>query len=272
LPHLWPTGSSWVSPSITARYFSSCPSDSTSRWTPCPPEYHKRWLQVRFGCIQLSPSCPFKRLHTFHFLRPARFYPRFRIWRSSFERQRDLNPPEQRAAQRALFRCTTPRCRAYGSYGSSLSPIGLPRFRRKRQRGLSVLAHGVSMHAWASTTPPGDDALAFIAHRHVAFRTGQDRRPPDCLFRSSMSLPAYAPVNASSAPSRTPSHDSDSRWLAIPFLATLSFATPRRFIPTLSARVSPPWLTGISSLTDPAVQVSRSGFLKASSPHLPRCV
>lgn len=24
--------------SITARYFSSCPSDSTSRWTPCPPE------------------------------------------------------------------------------------------------------------------------------------------------------------------------------------------------------------------------------------------
>lgn len=26
-----------VAPSITARYFSSCPSDSTSRWTPFPP-------------------------------------------------------------------------------------------------------------------------------------------------------------------------------------------------------------------------------------------
>jgi len=26
-----------ISPSIAARYFSSCPSDSTSRWTPCPP-------------------------------------------------------------------------------------------------------------------------------------------------------------------------------------------------------------------------------------------
>jgi len=39
LPHLWPTGSSsGLPPSITARYFSSCPSDSTSRWTPCPPE------------------------------------------------------------------------------------------------------------------------------------------------------------------------------------------------------------------------------------------
>src|ERR1700693_1421076 len=33
-------------------------------------------------------------------LRPARHYPRFRIWRPSSGRQRDLNPPEQRAAQR----------------------------------------------------------------------------------------------------------------------------------------------------------------------------
>ena len=128
LAHLWPTGSSWVSPSITARYFSSCPSDPTSRWTPCPPKYGKQWLQVRLGCIQLSPSCPFRRLHTFRFLRPARFYARFWIWRPSFERQKDFNLPEQRAAQRALFRCTTPRCRAYGSYSLSLSPIGLQLF------------------------------------------------------------------------------------------------------------------------------------------------
>ena len=77
MPHLWPTGSSWVSPSITARYFSSCPSDPTSRWTPCPPKYNKQWLQVRLGYIQLSPSCPFRRLHTFCFLRPARYYPAF---------------------------------------------------------------------------------------------------------------------------------------------------------------------------------------------------
>src|ERR1017187_4805518 len=27
-----------VAPSITARYFSSCPSDPTSRWTPCHPD------------------------------------------------------------------------------------------------------------------------------------------------------------------------------------------------------------------------------------------
>jgi hypothetical protein len=59
-------------PSITARYFSAGPSDSTSRWTPCPPKYSKRWLQVGLGCIQLSPSCPSRHLHTFRFLRPAR--------------------------------------------------------------------------------------------------------------------------------------------------------------------------------------------------------
>jgi hypothetical protein len=28
-------------PLISARYFSSDPSDSTSRWTPCPPEYYR---------------------------------------------------------------------------------------------------------------------------------------------------------------------------------------------------------------------------------------
>ena len=106
LAHLWPTGSSRVSPSITARYFSAGPSDSTSRWTPCPPKYSKRWLQVGLGCIQLSPSCPFRRLHTFRFLRPARLRtPLSWIWRPSFERQRDFNPPEQRAAQRAFPVC-----------------------------------------------------------------------------------------------------------------------------------------------------------------------
>jgi hypothetical protein len=36
---------------------------------------------------------------------------------------------------------------------------------------------------------------------------------------------------------RSPSHDSDSRWLAIPFLTTLSFVTPCRFIPALTSLV-----------------------------------
>jgi hypothetical protein len=90
------------SPLITARYFSAYPSDSTSRWTPCPPESCLERLQVHLGCFQLSLSCPFRLLHTLSLLRPARRYSRLWIQRSSFERQRDFNPPEQRAAQHAL--------------------------------------------------------------------------------------------------------------------------------------------------------------------------
>jgi len=58
------------------------------------------------ACFRLSLSCPFRLRHTFHLLRPARHYPRVRIWRPSFGRQRDFNPPEQRAAQRTI--CGSP--------------------------------------------------------------------------------------------------------------------------------------------------------------------
>ena len=60
----------------------------------------KWWLQVRLGCIRLSSSCPFRRLHTFHFSGQRGFQPRFWIRRSSSEHRRDFNPPDQRAAQR----------------------------------------------------------------------------------------------------------------------------------------------------------------------------
>ena len=103
MPHPRPTSSSLgFRPSITARYFSSSPSDSASRRTPCPPGTAERWLQVRLGCVQLSSSCPFRLLHTFPSPRPARSYPRLWIRRSSFERRRDFNPPELRAAQRTI--------------------------------------------------------------------------------------------------------------------------------------------------------------------------
>src|SRR5215472_10063957 len=94
-----------VAPSITARSFSACPSNSTSRRTPCPPENCKRRLQVHLGCVRLSPSCPFRLLHTSRFLRPATFYRRFWIQRPSSERSRDLNPPDQCAAQRRVHPC-----------------------------------------------------------------------------------------------------------------------------------------------------------------------
>src|SRR5262249_47653111 len=47
-----------------------------------------------FVPVQASPYLPLSR--------PARSYPRFWIRRSSFERRRDLNPPESRAAQRTV--------------------------------------------------------------------------------------------------------------------------------------------------------------------------
>src|SRR5712692_6295391 len=53
-------------------------------------------------CFRLSPLCPFGLLHTCRSLRPATYYRRFWIQRSSSERRRDLNPPDQRAAQRKI--------------------------------------------------------------------------------------------------------------------------------------------------------------------------
>jgi hypothetical protein len=73
-------------------------------------------------CFRLSPSCPFRPLHTFHSSRPARHYPRFWIRRSSSERRRDLNPPDQ-------TRCSahnTPAadfCRPVRTDHSILSPV-----------------------------------------------------------------------------------------------------------------------------------------------------
>lgn len=67
-------------------------------------------------CFRLSPLCPARRLHTFHLLRPARHYPRVWIQRSSFERQRDLNPPDQCAAQRTLRASPPPQTARPGSH------------------------------------------------------------------------------------------------------------------------------------------------------------
>src|SRR6266566_7916192 len=89
--HLWPTGSSLGDPLITARNFSSCLSDSISRWTPCPPESASGGFRSALAVIRLSSSCPFRRLHTFHFSGQRGLQPRFWIRRSSSEHRRDLN-------------------------------------------------------------------------------------------------------------------------------------------------------------------------------------
>jgi hypothetical protein len=79
-------------------------------------------FRFTLACFRLSLSCPFRLLHTFLSLRPARRYSRFWIQRSSSERRRDFNPPEQHAAQRTLrSRPSTDRA----SLAISLSLIGL---------------------------------------------------------------------------------------------------------------------------------------------------
>src|SRR5262249_45437815 len=78
--------------------------------------------------FRLSLSCPFRLLHTFHLLRPARGYPRVWIWHPSFGRQRDFDPPEQRAAQRRLRASPPPQTARPGSreLPPRRSPPGLP--------------------------------------------------------------------------------------------------------------------------------------------------
>src|SRR6516162_7240030 len=151
-----------LAPPLADRFISGFPIDYgpvllrrpfgfPSRWTPCPPKYDKPWLPLRLGCIRLSLSCPFRRLHTFCFLWPARNYPRLWIWRTSFERQRDSNPPEQRAAQHALCRCVTPRKRTCGPCGFCLRPPAAAWFDSRCLRGLPVLVHEVSRRAVGSS-------------------------------------------------------------------------------------------------------------------------
>jgi hypothetical protein len=67
---------SGITPSITARYFSAGPSDAILRYSldghPALRSTASGGFRSVLACVQLSPSCPFRRLHTFRFLRPAR--------------------------------------------------------------------------------------------------------------------------------------------------------------------------------------------------------
>jgi hypothetical protein len=120
-------------------------------------------------------------------LRPARNYPRFRIWRPSSGRQRDFNPPEQRAAQHTVCRCPTPRRRACGSYGLSLfPPVPITRDVPEVSRFSCLTFLGVpGVYDYAG--PSG--MLAFALLVHVAFRLAKDVGALIARFRSSIPRP-----------------------------------------------------------------------------------
>ena len=125
--------------------------------------------------------------------------------------------------------------RACGDYRSSLSPTGPPLTVRGRRLGLSVLARGVSMHAW------GLRLRRTAAHSRL-------RAPPCCLpVRETPSAScisvfgAHYPacvcpcptlrVRPRGRPRMARGQDGSLRLSCV----TLSFTAPRRFIPTLSS-------------------------------------
>jgi len=71
-----------------------------------PLDYGPVFLLMPFGSHLTVDTLPSEVLPAVAlalcFLRPARNYPRFWIWRPSFGCQRDLNPPGRRVAQHAL--------------------------------------------------------------------------------------------------------------------------------------------------------------------------
>src|ERR1035438_2390082 len=121
--HLWPTGSSLGDPIDYGPELLLMPFGFHLAMDTLPSGDRKWWLQVRLGCIRLSSSCPFRRLHTFHFSGQRGFQPRFWIQCSSSEHRRDFNPPDQRAAQRTPW--FYPRLVAYRYFWLSESLAGV---------------------------------------------------------------------------------------------------------------------------------------------------
>ena len=215
VPSFLATRSSGVSPKfITARYFSSNPSDSGSLRTPCSSSEISRW--------------------------PARHYPRLWIQRPSSERRRDFNPPDfLRAAQRTLraspatptppacpsrasvahpvthgasrVACAflvymlppLPRCSGW-AYSTLISPshVSLPR------KGHRVGLHIVLFEACSAFTRVAACTLARSPYFVTRYPKASDISSPPCLLRL---LPAGAvagwdlhPLESAAFSRRTP--------------------------------------------------------------------
>jgi hypothetical protein len=213
----------------TARYFSAYPSDPASRRTPCPPKLLERWLQVRLGRLRLSPACPFRLLHTFLSLRPARHYPRLWIQRSSSERRRDLNPPDLGAAQRTLWASLTSPVHASRSMAPGLHRVARHPAGGGRTGDLSVPVRETCAQpgSFDDAEPPG---ARDIAPGRIAFCRLEGHQRQGSLTPLN-GWPTRTPVNASRAASRTPANDSGPMW----FRATASTVFPR----PMSSRAPP---------------------------------
>ena len=86
------------------------------------------------------------------------------------------------------------------------------------ERGLPDLVREGSERAWGPPTAPGPAQTCDGVCVGVAFRIRALRRRPKRVLSRLHTQPARAPVNASPAASRPPTHDSGSGWIATPFL------------------------------------------------------
>ena len=144
-----------VAPSTTARYCSANPSDPTSRWAPCLPQFRRGGsrstlavsgfrLRARVG-VSIPATCGRRGIT-----------PAFGYGPPSFGGRRDLNLPDQCAAWRTL-RASPPPCTA-----------------RPDPRGLSVGA----CHATARASRVASIPLFHACRRHYPGGIGR------CLRRS----------------------------------------------------------------------------------------
>src|SRR5512142_892109 len=143
--------------------------DPPSRERPRTPTVVRRpmGLPKLYATVGASPwlypsfptSCPYRVLHGC-VPQPTRHYPRLWIHRPSFGRSRDLNPPDQNAAQHTLRACPSPRPARPFPRGSPVGGHAPPPLGASRVASDLLCRHAIA------NAPVGP--LVFVASRGVA--------------------------------------------------------------------------------------------------------
>src|SRR6266498_530479 len=141
-----------------------------------PSGNRKRWLQVRLGSVQLSPSCPFRLLHTFLSPGPRGITPAFGYGAPHPGARGTSTLPIN-----ALLSAHYGTVRLLPGVHARLVAIRLPGpvCLRRHQGGLPVLVHVVSRRAWGLRLRRGRRRLAILAPPAggAFLQTGQSRHP-----------------------------------------------------------------------------------------------
>src|ERR1017187_9764609 len=124
----------------------------------------KRWLQVRLGCVQLSPSCPFRLLHTFLSPGPRGITPAF-----GYGAPHPSARGTSTLLNNALLSAHYGAVRLLPGVRVRLVIIRLsgPICFRRHQGGLPVLVHIVSRRAWSLRLCRARPWLAIYRHLPV---------------------------------------------------------------------------------------------------------